>query len=298
MSRAPLQGIDIVLAIAEHGSLKAAADALGIKPPAVSQQLKAFERTVGTSLFARTTRSVHLTDAGRAMVQRARPAMAELHAALDDARGAAEAHTGTLRISMPWVAWRLVMADALAALRRDHPGVAVELSLDEAFVDIVARGFHAGIRMGDRIHPDMIALRLTPPLDEICFAAPDYLRRRGSPHRLQDLPAHDCIRYRFQGSGRLQEWRFDAPGGPVEVAVGGGLVVDSFTAVVQAARDGMGIGKFFRADVDDDLTEGRLVAVLPKQVFRYPGFHLYYPRHNARLPLLRALIAALKAQPA
>ena len=297
MARRPLDGLEVFLAVAEHGSMRAAAHALGIQPPAVSQQLKAFEETLGVTLFARTTRSVHLTGAGRALLQRAAPAMAELHAALEHTRDQATGHRGILRITMPWVAYRLVVAARLAAFQDAYPEIELELSMNEALVDIVAQGFHAGIRMGDRIHPDMIALRLTPPLEEICFASPAYLARHEPPRRPGDLLQHNCIRYRFQGSGQLQPWRFDATGGAIEVAVRGNLIVNSFTAVVEGARDGLGIGRFFRDDVSGDLAGGALIPLLEQHGFRYPGFHLFYPRHNARLPLLRAFIDFLKAAP-
>ena len=291
-----LSGLDVFLAVAEQGSLRAAARVMGVQPPAVSQRLKALEEALGVRLFARTTRSVRLTDAGRALLTRARPAMTELAAALEDARGAGGASKGSLRVTMPWVAYRLVMAGALARFHEAYPEIELELSLDEAFVDVIGAGFHAGIRMGDRVHRDMIALRLTPPLEEVCFAAPAYLEHRGWPQDLGDLLRHNCIRYRFLGSGRMQDWRFDGPSGAVEVAVGGNLVVNSFTAVVEAARDGLGIGKFFRDDIADDLAGGALEVVLRDRVFTYPGFFLYYPRDYARLAALRALIDVLKAR--
>lgn len=296
MARTSLGGLDVFLAVAERGSLRAAAAALGVQPPAVSQRLKALEQELGVRLFVRSTRAVRLTDAGRGLLQRARPAMTELHEALDAARGAAGSTRGALRLTLPWIAWRLVMAEALPRFRERHPGIELELALDEALVDVVAGGFHAGIRMGDRVQGDMIAMRLTPPLEEICFAAPAYLERRGRPRSLDDLLGHDCIRFRFQGSGRLQEWRFDGREGPVEVAVRGGLIVNSFTAVVQAARDGMGVGKFFRDDVADDLATGTLEPVLRRRRYTYPGFFLYFPRDNARLAVLRALVDVLRGR--
>ncbi len=296
MKREPSTGLDVFLAVAEHGSLRAAAGALGVQPSAISQRLKAFEAGLGVRLFARTTRSVHLTDPGRALLQRARPAMSELQAAMADARGAGGVHKGSLRITMPWVAYRLVMAGALAEFQSAYPDIELELSLDESLVDIVAAGFHGGVRMGDRVHRDMIAVRLTPPLEEICFASPDYLARNGRPRTLNDLLRHNCIRYRFGGSRLLQEWQFDGPDGLRSVAVGGNLIVNSFTAVVEAARGGIGIGKFFRDDVAANLADGSLMAVLERHGFRYPGFHLYYPRDNARLALLRAFVDFMKAR--
>jgi len=294
MAQLPIGGLGIFLAVAEHGSLRRAAAALGVRPPTISYRLKALEDQLGATLLARTTRSVRLTEAGRALLMRAQPAMSELRLALEDARGAAGAGRGTLRITLPFVAYQLAIARKLAAFQRQHPEIELELSLNEAFVDIVAEGFHAGVRMGDHVHEDMIAIRLTPPLQEVFFAAPSYLAQHGRPRRPEDLLRHNCIRYRYIGSKAIAEWQFDGPDGIVSVDVKGGLIVNSTSAVVDAARNGLGISWLFRPNIRDELRARQLESVLDRYAIRRPGFFLYFPRENAQLRMLRSFIDFMK----
>ncbi len=296
MSRLPVGGLEVFLAVAEHGSLRGAATALGVQPPAISYRLKAFEDQLGVAVFARTTRSVQLTDAGRTLLKRAQPAITEIGLALEEARGVGKARRGTIRITLPYIAYQLTMARRLAAFQKKYPEVELELSLNEAFVDIVAEGFHAGVRMGDHIHADMVAVRLTPPLKEVYFASPSYFARHGRPDRPQDLLRHNCIRYRYIGSKQIAEWQFNDAEGVFSVEIKGGLIVNSTNAVVQAARDGLGISWLFRANIADELKSRALESVLDRYVIQRPGFFLYYPRENARLEILRIFIDFMKTR--
>lgn len=288
MERLPFSGLEVFLAVAEHGSLRRAAAALDVQPPAVSYGLKTLERQIGAALFVRTTRSVQLTDAGRSLLARARPAVAELHDALEDARSAGGTTKGTVRISLPSVAHDLTIGRRLAAFQARFPEIVLELSFDEAFVDIVAGSLHAGVRLGDHISSDMIAVRLTPPFREAVFASPSYLEARGRPLRPADLLRHNCIRYRYIASGRMAEWQFLAEQGTTTVDVGGNLVVNSTNALLDAARNGLGLGWLFRPSIEDDLRAGRLETVLDLYAIERPGYFLYFPKANARVPALRA----------
>jgi DNA-binding transcriptional LysR family regulator len=289
-------GLAVFLAIAEHGSLRGAAAALGVQPPAVSYRLKALEDQIGVAVFTRTTRSVRLTDAGRVLLSRVRPAMSELGEALEEARGLGKARKGTIRLTLPYIAYELEIARRLAAFQKEYPDIELELSFDEGFIDIVGQGFHAGVRMGDHIHEDMIAVRLSPPLREVHFGAPSYFRMHGRPRWPQDLLRHNCIRYRYIGSKRIAEWQFRGVEGVIGVEVKGGLIINSTTALIDAARNGLGIGWLFRPNVAEDLRSGRLVSVLDKFAIERPGFFLYYPRANARLELLRIFIDFMRAR--
>ena len=296
MDRLPVNGLEVFLAIAEHGSLRRAADVLGVRPPAVSYQLKALEDQIGVAVFTRTTRSVRLTDAGRALLQRARPAMSELGEALEDARVSGRARKGTVRLTLPYVAYQLTIAKKLATFRNRYPEVELEISFDEAFVDPVMEGFHAGVRMGDHIHEDMIAVRLSPPLKEVFFAAPSYFEKHGRPETPEDLLRHNCIRYRYIASKRIAEWQFHGAEGLTTVDVKGSLIVNSTNAVVGSARDGLGIGWLFGPNVEGDLRSGTLESVLDGYAIERPGFFLYYPRANARIAVLRVFIDFMKDQ--
>lgn len=288
MRRPPLHGLEVFLAIARHGSLRAAAASLGIGAPAVSHQLKMLERELGVPLFARTTRSVELTDAGRALLAGAGPALEQLAAALETTRGIGGSVCGTLRLSLPWSAYRIAVAPVVGAFQEAHPDVRLELSFDEALVDIVQAGFHAGIRLGDRLAPGMVALRLTGPLASAYFAAPGYLDRHGRPSHPRDLLSHQCIRYRYSSSGRLAEWQFRDGAGTIAVDPPGKLTFNTFQSVIEAACDGHGIGWALREVVAEEIAAGRLECVLERYVVEHPPFFLYYPEQNRSLVLLRA----------
>jgi DNA-binding transcriptional LysR family regulator len=294
MDRLPLSGLETFQAIAEHGTLRRAAAALGVHPPAISHRLKSLEERLGVTLFSRTTRSVRLTDAGRALLGRTTQALRDLGDALEEARTIGSTRKGTLRITLPYVAFELAIAPRLAAFQGAYPDIELDLSFDEAFVDVVAQGLHAGVRMGDHIQEDMVAVRLTPPFKEAFFAAPSYLARRGRPRSPSDLLHHTCIRYRFIGARRIADWHFQGDRGPVSVAVRGGLIVNSTQAVVRAARAGLGIGWLYRPNVEGDLASGTLESVLDGAVLERPGFFLYFPRAHHRLEILRIFIAFMK----
>jgi len=294
MERISTTGLEVFLAIARHGSLRAAAAALRVQPPAVSQHLKAFETEIGVSLFTRTTRSVQLTDAGRALLQRAEPAFAELREALESARGVGLARKGIIRLTLPYRAYQLTIAPHLAEFQGLYPEIALELSFNEGLVDIVREGFHAGIRLGDRIDQDMIAIRLTPPLKGAYFAAPSYLASHGGPRHPRDLLQHNCIRYRNIASGAIAEWRFAGPEGVYAVDVTGNLIFNNFRSVVDAALAGLGIGWSLRAGVAEELRAGGLVSLLDRHIVTRPGFYLYFPRANGRIEILRLFIEFMK----
>jgi DNA-binding transcriptional LysR family regulator len=290
MMRTPFNGIEIFLAIVREGSLRAAARSLGIGAPAVSHHINTLEGELGVGLLSRTTRSVELTAAGRALLEGAAPAYSEIARAVEQARQAGRAETGTLRLSLPWSAYRIAIAPVLPKFRAHYPDIRLDLSFDEALVDIVRGGFHAGIRLGDRLAPGMVAIRLTPPLKAAYSAAPSYLDAHGRPDRPGDLLAHQCIRYRFITTNRIADWQFVEDGQMFTVDPPASLVFDSFQAVVQAACAGHGIGWSLRPVVEEELRAGVLETILDTFVTDHPPFYLYYPEQNRRLELLRIFI--------
>jgi DNA-binding transcriptional LysR family regulator len=291
MDRTDLAALQTFVAIADLGSLRAAARVLGANPPAVSSQLKAFETRLGTPLFLRSTRSVVLTDAGRALYDQSRHLLTGLGAALDQAREAGGAQSGSLRITLPFRAWQLIVAPKLASFQASCPGIVLDLEVDEGLTDIVARGFHAGIRLGDHLQDDMIAVKLSGPEDAAYVASPAYVARHGMPRAPEELLGHACIRHRQVSSGQIADWRFVTPGGEVTLAVGGGLILNDLRAVIDAATRGFGIGWSLRRGVQGDIDRGELVQVLAKFTPARPGFSLYFPKSLQRLGLLRRFIA-------
>ncbi|AZO10376.1 MULTISPECIES: LysR family transcriptional regulator [unclassified Mesorhizobium] len=290
MDRSDLPALQAFVVIARQGSLRAAARVLGVNPPAISHQLKTFEERLGTALFLRSTRSVTLTDAGRALYESSSHLLAALDEALGSVRNAARARSGRLRITLPFRAWQVILAPRIAAFQQAYPEIVLDLTIDEALTDVVARGFHAGIRLGDYLQDEMIAVRLSPFEEAAYVAAPDYLKRYGVPSRPQDLLDHVCIRHRQVTSGRLSEWRFNGPEGDLSVEVDGPLIMDDMRAVVDAARLGLGIGWSLRRGVQQDLDNGALLQVLSRFTPSRPGFFVYFPKSLQHLGPLRAFI--------
>lgn len=296
MTRAPISGIEVFLAIVRRGSLRSAARSLGVGAPAVSQQLKALEGKLGVDLFVRTTRSVALTEAGRALFAGVAPAFEALTDAIDGARTIGRAQTGTLRLTLPHGAYELVLAPALPEIQERYPEVRLDLSISEAFVDIVKEGFHAGFRLGDRLTAGMIAVRLTPPLAGCYAAAPSYLAAHGRPAHPRDLRSHHCVRYKLATANRLQDWRFVENGRSETIDAPARLTIDDMETLRCALRDGQGVGWSIRAMIEADLRCGRLETVLDSYAETMPPYYVYYPEQNRRLELLRLFVDFLAAR--
>jgi len=296
MRRDAPAGIEVFLAIVREGSLRGAARAFGVGAPTISHQLKALERRLGVDLLVRTTRSIELTDAGRVLLNGAEPAFQALDGAIADARAIGRSKTGSLRLSMPISAYRLVLAPVLGAFRRQHPHLRLEISLNEELVDLAKGGFHAGIRLGDRIADGMVALRVTEALQPCYFASKHYLDAAGRPLRPRDLLTHSCIRYRYISANRVQDWQVREDGQTKTIAAPVTLLFDSMEGVRQAVRDGLGIGWSLRDMIADELRDGSLESLLDPFVDKVEPFYLYFPEQHKRLAVLRLLIDALKAR--
>lgn len=296
MAQSPVGGIEVFLTVVREGSLRAAARALGVGAPAVSHRLKALERRIGVDLLVRTTRSIELTDAGRTLLATAAPAFREIAEAIEGARVVGRSTTGTLRLTMPRSAYKMLIAPVLADFQARYPDVCLELSVNEGLVDIVKEGFHAGFRLGDRLTSDMVAVQLTGPLTPCYAVAPSYLAAFGRPEHPRDLLHHKCVRYKFVTAKRIWEWRFVEDGQIKVVEPPVRLVFDSMQSVMQAVREGHGIGWSLRPVVEDDIRAGALETVLDPYVMKLPPFYLYYPEQNRRLELLRLFIDFLASK--
>ena len=295
MDRDLLLHLPVVLAVARRRGFAAAAAELGMSPSAVSHAVRQVEDRLGTPLFARTTRSVALTEAGRGLVDAAGPALAGIDARFEQLKGAAARPAGTVRLSAGSVAVAMALAPVLVELARRTPEVRAEVVVDNTLADIVAEGCDAGVRLGEMIASDMIAVRLTPPFRTAVVAAPAYLDRAGAPGAVAELARHACIGHRLAGSGALYRWELQAAGRDVAVAVGGGPVVNDVLAARELARAGLGLAYLFEPLVRADLAAGRLVEVLADGAIEEPGFFLYFPERAALAPPLRAVVEAARA---
>ena len=284
-----LDGLSWFIAVGQHRSFTAAAATLGVTPTAVSQKIKLLERRLGVVLFQRTTRKVALTEPGAALFDRLRPAIADVAAALgalSDYRGKP---TGTLRLTVPRTSVS-VIAPLVARMRAKYPELMIEISLDDAFVDLVGAGFDAGVRIGDAIAKDMVRVPLTRSSDWSIVGAPAYLDRVGRPRTPEDLVRHQPIRQRLIASGTIYRWELERRGKTITVDLPGGIIVDEIALMVALAREGAGLAYVPDELVVPDVEAGRLERVLEPFLTPGPGLYLYFPARTQEQPKLRALI--------
>jgi len=295
MKLSQLDGMVAFVEVARRRSFTAAAAALEVTPPAVSQSVRLLEERLGVRLLHRTTRSVGLTEAGAEFFARAAPAVAELA----DAALALDAHrggpTGLLRINAPFIVYEMLLRPVLPTFLAKHPKLSVEMALDDAFVDIAARGFDAGLRLGESVQRDMVAARLTDRERCCLVASPAYAKRHGLPQRLEALSEHACIRHRFAGSGAIYRWELMRRGRRIELEVDGPLTVSDSLSPARAALDGLGIAYTFERQVARDIAAGRLLPVLESNWPSFDGFHFYYPSRRQVPPKLHAFIEHCRA---
>ncbi|MGO4854766.1 LysR family transcriptional regulator [Phaeovulum sp. W22_SRMD_FR3] len=270
-----VRALEAVLAIARHGSFRAAALDLGMSTTALSHTIGRLETGLGVRLFNRTTRSVSLSDAGRDFVERTAPAVAEIRAAMGTARSRSETPSGLLRINASVQGGRQIAPLVLEFLRR-YPEMQVDLVTERRLVDIVAEGFDMGIRSADLVPRDMIALPLGTPQRYAVVASPDWLKAHRAPQTPADLPLQQCLRVRLPNGG-LFRWQFERNGEVVQVDAKGRLTLDEAEIARAAVLDGAGIGYFIEQDVADEITSGRMVRLLEDWTPPRAGFCLYYP---------------------
>lgn len=292
--RLPLSTLEVFDAIAREGSLRGAAQALGIKPSTVSHQLKNLEEQLGTALFIRTTRSISLTESGRALVRSTGPAFEQLGEGLYSAQTAGHAAQGALRLAIPEFAYFLLVRDKLVAFQKNYPEIEVEMSMTDALSDILSEGFHAGFRLGGLVAQDMVAISLTGRLSSTVVASPEYLKTHGAPKDPTELLSHNCLRYRFQGSGQIAPWIFSGTDGSYPVEVRGNLIANSSPATIDLALQGLGLTFTFRDYCTEALASGELVEVLTKHQATVPGVNIYFPREYRTMTPLRLFIEHLK----
>ncbi|MBV8190435.1 MAG: LysR family transcriptional regulator [Alphaproteobacteria bacterium] len=292
--RGALDGIEAFLSVAQHRSFRKAAAELGVTPSAISQAVRTLEARVGAALFIRTTRSVGLSEAGEQFLSRAKPAFEELIAASDVARGLGRKPAGLLRLAMPRAVVPILLEPLIASFCRANPEVEVEIAASAELVDIAAKGFDAGIRLGQFIAADMIALRLTPPVPLVVVASPDYLRRCGTPERIDDLSRHACLRIR-RSNGAIAPWSLLSGNKPIEAIVAGPLIAHDMPTMLDAAVAGMGLAQVPGPVAAGQVTAGTLVHVLESFAPLAPGVFLYYPSRHQMTPKLRAFIDHVKS---
>jgi DNA-binding transcriptional LysR family regulator len=290
-----LDGVEAFLSVAQHRSFRRAAAQLGVTPSAISQAVRTLEGRVGAALFLRTTRSVGLTEAGERFLSRAKPAFEELVAASEVARKLGERPAGRLRLSVPRAVVPILLEPLIASFCQAYPEVEVEVAASEELVDLAAEGFDAGIRLGQFIAPDMIAVRLTPPFRFIIVGSPAYIARSGRPERPDDLRGHACLRRR-RSNGALALWSLNDNGRVIEIAVSGPFIANDFPTMLGAAVEGLGLAQLPEPIAAGPMKAGKLVHVLEPFAPMAPGVFLYYPDRRQMMPKLRAFIDHVRSR--
>jgi DNA-binding transcriptional LysR family regulator len=291
MSRVdPFDGLTEFLAIARRGSFRGAAVELGVTPGAISQALGALERRIGLPLFHRTTRSIALTEAGEKLLAQLGPAAETITGALDDLTRLQARPSGMLRLLVHRMALTEVIEPVLSAFRQACPDVRVEIAVNHEQARLVDDGYDAGIRVGEFIDRDMIAVRVSPPFRWAVLGAPSYFAARGRPLAPDDLAAHECIRYRLRGTRKTYRWEFVRNGEALTIDPPGAVLVDDSTLLRSLAVRGMGLAYTSTLQVAAELSAGLLEPVLESFMPAGDSLFVYFPRSSRRQPKLRAFI--------
>jgi DNA-binding transcriptional LysR family regulator len=282
--------------VAQFSSFTRAAAEMDVSASALSQSIKALEARAGVRLLNRTTRRVALTEAGQQLLDRVAPALETFgtaFSALDEVRGSP---TGTLRINLSRAAADFVMAPVFEEYARRCPDVIIDLTVDDGLADLLADGYDAGVRLGEQLARDMVAVPVGPRISMAVVAAPSYLRRYGTPSRPHDLTQHRCLRYRFCTTGEIYHWEFTENGRDFSMDAPGYFVSSDSAVIAQAARQGLGIACLLDICVREDIAAGRLVRLFESWCPPFPGYYLYYP-HRTHMPLkLRMLTDVIHEQ--
>jgi len=295
MDRGDLANLTAFVAVADQRSFRAAAVRLDVTPSALSHSMRQLEARLGVRLLHRTTRSVSVTDSGRRLLDRLRPAIDQIAGALDDLSNRQRRPSGTLRIHAIHMAAAAVIAPIWRRFLTMYPNVRIELGVDEARIDIVKKGFDAGIGPRDRAAADMIAVRVMGPMKVAVVGAPDYFAKHSPPRTPKDLARHNCVQYRSVVDGSVFKWAFERNDKPQRVSVHGRVMVNDPDVAVRAAVDGLGIAYTLEALAEPFLRSGLLVQVLENWSPAFEGLFLFYPGHRQVPAALRALIDMIRA---
>jgi DNA-binding transcriptional LysR family regulator len=297
MKRDDLYDLAAFAVVAEQASFTRAAAELGMSQSALSHAMKTLEQRLGVRLLSRTTRSVSTTEAGETLLRSLRPALADIASGVDAVGALRGKPSGTVRITVTKHAVSSIVMPVLPGFLASRPDIRVDMIIDDNLIDIVADRIDAGIRFGDIVEKDMVAVRIGPDIRMAVVGAPSYFADRAIPRTPRELSGHDCINYRRVRSGGLYAWDFEEKGRPFEVRVEGRLVSNNADLIREAALAGHGIAYVYEDEVAADIRAGRLKRILEKWCPTFPGYYLYHPSRRQTPPALAALIAALRHRP-
>ncbi len=295
MKRDELNDLAAFVVVADEMSFTRAASKLGLSPSALSHAMKALEDRLGLQLLARTTRKVSTTEAGERLLKTLRPAFEDINTALIDLSKLRDRPAGTLRLTMPRHAATSVLLPMLPDFLAAHPDIRIEMTIDEGLTDIIESRYDAGIRFGEKIAKDMVAVRISPNVRTAVVGSPAYFANHPIPKMPQDLIRHRCINYRFATSGGLHLWEFEENGRSFQIRVDGNLIFNDGNLILAAALAGQGLGYLLEDQVIADVAEGRLIRVLTEWC-PTSEYYLYHPNRRQTPSALTALIDALRVR--
>jgi DNA-binding transcriptional LysR family regulator len=291
-----LEGVAVFVAAAEAGSFSGAARRLGISPSAVSQAIRNLEERLGTPLFRRSTRSLGLTDVGNDYLLAVAPALSQLRQAAEEASGRGGRPAGPLRLTLPRAPFDLLIAAALVAFQDTYPDVDLEIAVEARMIDIVKQGYDAGLRYGNCLEKDMVAVPVTPSSEAVLVASPAYLHAREMPKLPSDLLNHRAVVCRSQITGLIIPWILQSAGETVQIAPPAATIVHDLASQIELTVRGLGIVSAPSASVSDLLDVGKLSRVLPTWSSPLEALYLYFPNRRHQSAALRAFVAFLKGR--
>ncbi|MDR3488697.1 MAG: LysR family transcriptional regulator [Bradyrhizobium sp.] len=294
MTRQPINDLLAFLAVARERSFTRAAAKLGVSQSALSHTIRGLEERLGVRLLSRTTRSVAPTEAGERLIRTVGPRLEEIDAELAALTELREKPAGTVRITAGEHAAEAVVWPALARVLPRYPDIKVEMIIDYGLTDIVAERYDAGVRLGEQVAKDMIAVRIGPDLRMAVVGAPEYFAGRPAPKKPQELAAHECINIRLPTYGGIYAWEFEKRGRALKVRVEGQLVFNNTALRLKAALAGLGLAYLPEEQVQAHLADGRLIRVLADWCPAFSGYHLYYPSRRQPAPAFAVLVEALR----
>ena len=296
MDRGDLSDLAAFVVVAEQGSFTRAAAELGISQSGLSHAMKALEERLGVRLLSRTTRSVSTTEAGETLLRSLRPALDEIASSVSVVSALGGTPSGTLRLTATKHAVSSVLMPVVPRFLAEHPDIRLDVIVDDNLTDIVAERIDAGIRFGDIVEKDMVAVRIGPDIRMAVVGAPSYFANHPVPQTPRDLSSHRCINYRHIKTGGLYAWDFEEKGRPFEVKVEGPLVFNNSDLIRDAALAGQGLAFVYEDEVAAQIEAGRLTRILEPWCPTFPGYYLYHPSRRQSPPALSALIAALRVR--
>lgn len=292
--REELGALAMFLIVADERSFTRASARLGISQSALSHAMRRLEAKLGLRLLTRTTRSVSPTDAGERLLQTLRPALDDIDQKLAALTELRDRPAGLVRLTASIHAARTVLWSAIDRIMHENPDIEIELNIETGFVDIVAQRYDAGVRLGESLEKDMIAVPIGPRLRMAAVGAPSYFAQRGTPATPHELAHHSCINLRLPTSGGIYAWEFEQDGREVRVKVEGQLVLNDVDLISQAAVSGLGIAFVIEDHVAEELGVGTLIRVLEDWCKPFDGYYLYYPSRRQPSPAFTLLLDALR----